>query len=93
MQGRNTLSKLLRLFAEMIDNGECDNIELSDLESVAIALDPLLDIKVDYQTASRITGKSVDNLRVKISRIFIKKYKHSLLFRLRDILKIRDKQS
>ena len=85
-------SRLLRTLADMIDNGFCDHLELSDIEKCTEVLAPLLDVKVDYEQAAKIVDKSKVNLIAKISRSFIAVYRSKKLIKYSDALKIRDKK-
>lgn len=52
------LSRLLKHFADMIDNGYCDNITEDDIDAMTDVLKPYLNVKVNYEQAKKITGKS-----------------------------------
>lgn len=52
------LSRLFRHFADMIDNGYCDNITEDDIDAMTEVLKPYLNVKVNYEQAKKITGKT-----------------------------------
>lgn len=52
------LSRLFRHFADMIDNGYCDNITEDDIGAMTEVLKPYLNVKVNYEQAKKITGKT-----------------------------------
>ena len=59
------LSRLFRHFADMIDNGYCDNITEDDIDAMTEVLKPYLNVKVNYEQAKKITGKTEVRLTVK----------------------------
>lgn len=62
------LSRLFRHFADMIDNGYCDNITEDDIDAMTEVLKPYLNVKVNYEQAKKITGKTDSAFNSKISR-------------------------
>ena len=63
------LSRLFRHFADMIDNGYCDNITEDDIDAMTEVLKPYLNVKVNYEQAKKITGKTDSAFNSKISRV------------------------
>lgn len=49
----------------MIDNGYCDNITEDDIDAMTEVLKPYLNVKVNYEQAKKITGKTDSALTVK----------------------------
>ena len=85
------LSRLFRHFADMIDNGYCDNIE-DDIDAMTTdVLKPYLNVKVNYEQAKKITGKTDSAFNSKISRCGLKPTKERL-YRYLDMLKIKRKE-
>ena len=78
------LSRLFRHFADMIDNGYCDN-------AMTEVLKPYLNVKVNYEQAKKITGKTDSAFNSKISRCGLKPTKERL-YRYIDMLKIKHKK-
>lgn len=76
------LSRLFRHFADMIDNGYCDNITEDDIDAMT---------KVNYEQAKKITGKTDSAFNSKISRCGLKPTKERL-YRYIDMLKIKHKK-
>lgn len=64
------LSRLFRHFADMIDNGYCDNITEDDIDAMTEVLKPYLNVKVNYEQAKKITGKTDSAFNSKISRLW-----------------------
>lgn len=82
------LSRLFRHFADMIDNGYCDNITEDDIDAMTEVLKPYLNVKVNYEQAKKITGKTDSAFNSKISRCGLKPTKERL-YRYIDMLKIK----
>lgn len=49
------LSRLFRHFADMIDNGYCDNITEDDIDAMTEVLKPYLNVKVNYEQAGAVS--------------------------------------
>lgn len=81
------LSRLFRHFADMIDNGYCDNIT----DAMTEVLKPYLNVKVNYEQAKKITGKTDSAFNSKISRCGLKPTKERLYLYI-DMLKIKHKK-
>ena len=81
------LSRLFRHFADMIDNGYCDNITEDDIDAMTEVLKPYLNVKV----AKKITGKTDSAFNSKISRCGLKPTKERLYLYI-DMLKIKHKK-
>lgn len=85
------LSRLFRHFADMIDNGYCDNITEDDIGAMTEVLKPYLNVKVNYEQAKKITGKTDSAFNSKISRCGLKPTKERL-YRYIDMVKIKHKK-
>lgn len=89
------LSRLFRHFADMIDNGYCDNITEDDIDAMTEVLKPYLNVKVNYEQAKKITGKTDSAFNSafnsKISRCGLKPTKERLYLYI-DMLKIKHKK-
>lgn len=85
------LSRLFRHFADMIDNGYCDNITEDDIDAMTEVLKPYLNVKVNYEQAKKITGKTDSAFNSKISSCGLKPTKERL-YRYIDMLKIKHKK-
>ena len=70
----------------MIDNGYCDNITEDDIDAMTEVLKPYLNVKVNYEQAKKITGKTDSAFNSKISRCGLKPTKERL-YRYIDMLK------
>lgn len=77
------LSRLFRHFADMIDNGYCDNITEDDIGAMTEVLKPYLNVKVNYEQAKKITGKTDSAFNSKISRCGLKPTKERLYIECR----------
>ena len=84
-------SRLFRHFADMIDNGYCDNITEDDIDAMTEVLKPYLNVKVNYEQAKKITGKTDSAFNSKISRCGLKPTKERL-YRYIDMVKIKHKK-
>lgn len=84
-------SRLFRHFADMIDNGYCDNITEDDIGAMTEVLKPYLNVKVNYEQAKKITGKTDSAFNSKISRCGLKPTKEGLYLYI-DMLKIKHKK-
>ena len=82
------LSRLFRHFADMID---CDNITEDDIDAMTEVLKPYLNVKVNYEQAKKITGKTDSAFNSKISRCGLKPTKERLYLYI-DMLKIKHKK-
>lgn len=80
------LSRLFRHFADMIDNGYCDNITEDDIDAMTEVLKPYLNVKVNYEQA-----KTDSAFNSKISRCGLKPTKERLYLYI-DMLKIKHKK-
>lgn len=72
----------------MIDNGYCDNITEDDIDAMTEVLKPYLNVKVNYEQAKKITGKTDSAFNSKISRCGLKPTKERL-YRYIDMVKIK----
>lgn len=63
----------------MIDNGYCDNITEDDIDAMTEVLKPYLNVKVNYEQAKKITGKTDSAFNSKIS---IRKFEWLVSFML-----------
>ena len=84
-------SRLSRHFADMIDNGYCDNITEDDIGAMTEVLKPYLNVKVYYEQAKKITGKTDSAFNSKCSRCGLKPTKERLYLYI-DMLKIKHKK-
>lgn len=84
------LSRLFRHFADMINNGYCDNITEDDIGAMT-EVKPYLNVKVNYEQAKKITGKTDSAFNSKISRCGLKPTKERLYLYI-DMLKIKHKK-
>lgn len=87
----NNLSRLFSHFADMIDNGYCDNLSDDDIDAMTKVLKPYLNVKVNYEQAKKITGKSDSAFNCKISRCGLHPVKERL-YRYTDMLRIKNKE-
>ena len=84
-------SDLLREIADMLDAGFFKNITEDDLDRAKRVIMAFRDVKVDYEQAKRITGKSDSAFNAKISRSGIPVCKERL-YRYSDMVKIKNKE-
>lgn len=94
MTGRTDVKKLsglLRICADMIDSGYCDNLDGEVFDNIGEVVKPMLNVKVDFEQSKKITGKTDKALASKLSRVFIPKFKKPL-YNYLDILKIKNKE-
>lgn len=84
-------SDLLREIADMLDAGFFKNITEDDLDRAKRVIMAFRDVKVDYEQAKRITGKSDSAFNAKISHSGIPVCKERL-YRYSDMVKIKNKE-
>ena len=85
-------SDLLREIADMLDAGFFKHITEEDLDKAkAVIMAFMGNVKVDYEQAKSITGKSDSAFNAKVSRSGIPVYKERL-YRYSDMVKIKNKE-